>query len=208
MGISYSVDNAAATAGTINTNIGTPTNTGGTATISGILGDAAGVSIASRLRNKLLVNNSKTLSANNTTVSVPLWTITGSILIWKLYGVVTTVLGSNHTAAHWRLEDGTNTPAITLATGTTLSSANVGSIISKIGLASAALTLLQSDQTRVGEAATAGNPTYCPAVLVSKNGATTQINYRYTTTNTPTSGVIQFFLEYEPLSADGTVTAV
>ena len=77
---------------------------------------------------------SKTTNANNTTVSVPLFRITGSIYVKRLYGVVTTVLGPNHTAAHWRLEDGTNTPAVTLATGTTLSSANVGSIIQKKGV--------------------------------------------------------------------------
>lgn len=149
---------------------------------------------------------SKTINANNTTVSVPLFRITGSIYVKRLYGVVTTVLGSNHTAAHWRLEDGTNTPAVTLATGTTLSSANVGSLIQKKGLAAAALTLSQADQVRISEHATSGMDPDAPFSVVQKNGANSDLVYRYTTTNAPTSGVIQFFLDWEPLSADAAVT--
>lgn len=163
--------------------------------------------IAQERFNPLFRNTvSKTTNANNTTVSVPLFRITGSIHVRRLYGVVTTVLGSNHTAAHWRLEDGTNTPAVTLATGTTLSSANVGSIIQKKGLAAAALVLSQSDQVRISEHATSGMDPDTPFSVVQKNGANSDLVYRYTTTNTPTSGVIQFFLDWEPLSADAAVT--
>jgi len=131
---------------TINTKIGTPVNTGGTADLASILGNPSNVSLAARLRSKPLTSASITTNASNTTASVTCFTVTGSIYVHRLYGVVTTVLSSNHTAAHWRLEDGTNTPAVTLATGTTLSAATVGSVISKNGLAAAALTLSQSDQ--------------------------------------------------------------
>lgn len=202
MGNGYSVNTLDAT---INTKIGTPVNTGGTADLASILGNPSNVSIISRLRNKPLSNVSITTNASNTTASVTCWTITGSIYVHRLYGVVTTVLSSNHTAAHWRLEDGTNTPAVTLATGTTLSSATVGSVISKGGLAAAALTLTQADQARVFESATAGVVPFSPFVCLAKNGATTTLVYRYTTTNTPATGAIQMFMEWEPLSADGAV---
>jgi hypothetical protein len=150
---------------------------------------------------------SKTLSANNTTASVALWRVTGSVLVTKLYGVVTTVLGSNHTAAHWRLNDQTAQVDITLNTGTALSAAAAGSLIQKLGLAGAALTLNTSAAGRVIEAATVADTPFTPFTVVKKSGANTDIEYRYSTTDAPTSGVIQFFIEYIPLSADGALTA-
>lgn len=150
---------------------------------------------------------SKTLSANNTTASVPLWRVTGNVLVTRLYGVVTTALGSNHTAAYWRLNDQTAQVDITLNTGTTLSSATAGSIIMCTGLAATALTLKSSAAGAVQHATTAGNGVFSPVEVTKKSGANTDIEYTYTTTNTPTSGVIQFFIEYIPLSADGALTA-
>jgi len=87
-----------------------------------------------------------TLDASNETKTEPLFRITGSILVQKLYGVVKTVVGANHTAAYFRLNDQTAQSDITLNTGTTISSAAVGSILVKKGLAAAALTLLTSAQ--------------------------------------------------------------
>lgn len=150
---------------------------------------------------------SKTLTGSNTTVATPLWRVTGTVLVTRLWGVITTVLGSNHTAAYWRLNDQTAQVDITLATGTTLSSAAVGSTIQALGLAGAALTLNTSAAGRVIQAATVADFPFTPFELVKKSGANTDVEYVYTTTNTPTSGVIQFFIEYLPLSADGALTA-
>lgn len=156
----------------------------------------------------MVTTDSQTLTANNTTVHVPIFTITGSVLVYALYGVVTTALGSNNTAAYWRLNDGTNQSDITVSTGTTLSSATAGSIIVKKGLAAAALTLLNASQERVSEPTTLETSYFSPFVATAKNGATTQIEFTYTTTETPTSGAITFYLGWTPLSADGAVTAV
>ena len=41
----------------------------------------------------------------NGTIVVPLFTLTGSVMITRLWGVVMTTLGSNHTAASFRLND-------------------------------------------------------------------------------------------------------
>ena len=150
---------------------------------------------------------SKTLSANNTTASVPLWRVTGTLLVTKLYGVVTTVLGANYTAAHWRLNDQTATVDITINTGTTLSAAAAGTLIYKEGLAAAALVASTSAAGRVEEPGSAGTSSFTPFIAVKKSGANTDIEYRYSTTDAPTSGVIQFFIEYVPLSADGALTA-
>lgn len=149
---------------------------------------------------------SKTLSGSNTTVAVPLFRITGSIEVRGLWGVITTALGSNNTAAYWRLNDQTAQSDITLNTGTALSSAAAGSLIVKKGLAAAALTLLTSAQERVSEPTTLETTYFSPFVLVKKPAANTDVEFVYTTTNTPTSGVIQFFMRWIPLSADGNVT--
>src|ERR1700734_2691868 len=100
------------------------------------------------------ISNSKTLSANNTTANVPIFSVVGTVEVLALYGVVTTVLGNN-TAAYWRLNDGTNTPAITLSTGTTLSAEPVGSYIVKKPLATTALTYSSSAASTVVEPAAA-----------------------------------------------------
>lgn len=151
--------------------------------------------------------NSKTLTANNTTVSVPLWRVTGVVRINKLMGIVTTVLGSNHTAAYFRLNDQTAQPAITLAAGVTLSSAAAGTMVSKLGLAAAAAIASTSAAGRVVEPTTLETLDFSEFVVVAKSGANSDIEYTYTTTNAPTSGVIQFVVDYEPLSADGALAA-
>src|SRR3990172_572413 len=146
---------------------------------------------------------SLTLDASNETATEPLFRITGSIEVLKIYGVVTTVVGANHTAAYFRLNDQTAQSDITLSTGTTISSAAVGSILVKKGSAAAALTLLTAAQERVSEPTTLETDYFSPFVVVAKPTANTDIEYVYTTTTEPTTGVIKFFLVWIPLSSNG-----
>lgn len=149
---------------------------------------------------------SSTLSANNTTASNIIFNLTGSIQVLALYGVVTTVLGSNITAAHYRLNDQTAQPAISLATGTTLSSAAVGSVIMRKALAATALTFIDSSAARITESSAVNLGFFSPFVLTQKTAAVqTDIEFRYTTSNTPTTGVIQFFLKWLPISNDAQI---
>lgn len=149
--------------------------------------------------------DSQVLTGNNTTVNVPLFTITGSIEVRGLWGVVTTVLGANNTAAYWRLNDQSNQSNITLNTGTTLSAAAAGSTIVKKGLAAAALTLLSASQERVSEPTTLETTYFSPFVATALPGAATNIEFTYTTTDAPTSGAIDFYLRWLPLSKNATV---
>lgn len=155
-----------------------------------------------------LVSNSQTLSANNATASTAIFSLTGSVEVLRIWGVVTTVLGSNHTAAGYRLNDQAAQVDITLAAGTTLSSAAAGSVIAKAGLAAAAVVLINNSAGRVNEPTTLETTYFSPFTLVKKTAATTNIEYTYTTTNTPTTGVIQHFVEYRPLSVDGALAAI
>lgn len=160
------------------------------------------------------LNVSKTLSANNTTAAVPLFRITGAVDVLKLYGVVTTVLGANHTAAFWRLNDQTAQVDISLSTGgADLSAAPVGTVVSRDDVAAGAnvARVMSSATGTVADnfAATSGLANVgTPFRVNAKSGANTDIEYVYATTDAPTSGVIQFFLEYVPLSASGAVATV
>lgn len=156
----------------------------------------------------LTLSNSKTLTANNAAgTAVPIFHITGSVQVLAIWGNVTTVLGANNTAAYWRLNDQTAQSDITLSTGTALSAAPVGSIIVKKGLAAAALTLLSASQERVSEPTTLETLYFSTFVAVQKTaGVTTDIEFVYTTTDTPTSGVINFYVQYIPLGAGSKIT--
>ncbi len=156
----------------------------------------------------IITTDTQTLVGSNATVAVPIYTVSGSIEVRGLWGVVTTVLGANNTAAYWRFNDGTAQSNITVNTGTTLSAAGADSIIVKKGLAAAALTLLTSDQERVSEPTTLETPFFSPFVLTAKTTVTSNVEFVYSTTDTPTSGVIQFFIRWLPLSNGANVTAL
>jgi len=148
----------------------------------------------------LTISNSKTLTASNASgTAVPIFTVTGAVQILAIWGNITTTLGANNTAAYWRLNDGSNQSNITVNTGTTLSGAAAGSIIVKKDLASAALALLSNSQERVSEPTTLETSYFSPFVVVAKTAATTNIEFVYSTTDTPTSGVINFYCQYIPL---------
>jgi len=151
---------------------------------------------------------SLTLSGNNTTVAAPIFSITGSVEIRAIWGVITTTLGANHTAAHWRLNDQTAQVVITAAAGTALSAKKAGSVIVKKGLAGAALSLLDNAAGVISEPTTLETTYYSPFVAVKKTAAVTNIEYVYTTTDAPTSGAIKFYCRYLPLTDDASVTAI
>jgi hypothetical protein len=156
----------------------------------------------------VVATTSHTFADNAGTIVNPIFTIVGSIEVRGIWGVVTTALGSNHTAAYLRINDQTATPAITLATGVTLSSEAAGSTFVKNGLAAAALVLISNSAGRVNEPTTLETTFFSPFTIIKKTAALTQIEYVYTTNQSPTTGAIQFFLRWLPLSADADVIAL
>lgn len=156
----------------------------------------------------VITTDTQTLVANNTTASVPIFGVTGTIEVRGLWGVVTTDLGANNTAAYWRLNDQTSQVNITLNTGTTLSAVKAGSTIVKKGLAAAALILLDNAAGRVSEPTTLETTFFSPFVMMKKTAAATNIEFTYSTTDAPTTGAIQFFLRWLPLSNDAAVSSL
>ncbi len=156
-----------------------------------------------------VTTKSYTTNANNTTANGSLFSITGVVRINKLYGVVTTVLGSNQTGGYFNLYDQTTRVNLTLNTvGVTLSSFAAGSYVGKHALAATLATIQSNAAGAVLEPATAQGQVASEFYVVKKTAAVTEIDWTYTTSNAPTSGVIQFFCEWEPLSADGNVVAL
>lgn len=151
--------------------------------------------------------DSQVLVGNNTTVAVPIYTVTGQVEITALYGVITTALGNN-TTAFFRTNDGSTQNAITLATGTTLTSAIAGGLISKKAGVGTALTLTAATSAQVMESATAGATTFQDFIINSNPLATSNIEFVYSTTDTPTTGAITFYIRWVPLTAGANITAL
>lgn len=152
----------------------------------------------------------QTLSGSNTTVATPLFRVTGHVNVIALYGVVTTALGSNMTAAHWRTNDQTATLPISAAAGTTISSFAAGSLLTRKTVVATALTGDNASAAKVVDPVAATAPdVFMPFVVVQKTGAVqTDIEFVYTTTNTPTSGVIVHYVNWLPLTPDSTLAVV
>lgn len=152
----------------------------------------------------IITSNAKTLSANNTTAAVPIFTVVGQVEITALYGIITTALGNN-TVAFWRTNDGSTQNAVTLATGTTISSAIAGGVISKKAGVATALILTAATSAQVLESATAGATYFQDFVIDANPLATSNIEFVYTTTDTPTSGAITFYIRWVPLTPASSV---
>ncbi len=148
-----------------------------------------------------------TINANNTTASAVVFTVTGSVLIHGLWGVVTTATDlTNHTKGHFRTNDQTAQIDLTeAATGLVLSGLAVGTLFSKTALAAVALTLDDNAAAKISEPASAGQGLLSPFIVVKKTGAVTTIDYRYTTTDAPAVAVFTFGALWEPLSTDGNL---
>lgn len=156
----------------------------------------------------LITSVSTTFTGSNATVNTPLFHITGTVMIYQIWGVVTTVLGANHTAAAWRLNDQTSQVYITAVGGVDISALAAGTCIVKKGLVAAAAVKLDNAAGVVSEPTTLETDYFSPCVLVKKTAATTDIEYHYATTDTPTSGAMTHFVNWYPLSADGKVTPI
>jgi hypothetical protein len=154
-------------------------------------------------------SKTQTLTGNNTTVATPLFRITGSVHISQLYSVITTALGSNVTATHWRSNDQTATLPISAAAGTTLSSLPAGTMLTRHSLVSVALKADTAAAAKVIDPVAATAPAvHMPFIVVQKTGGVqTDIEFVYTCNN-QTSGVIQHFVEWQPLSEGATLAVI
>lgn len=146
----------------------------------------------------LITTDAQVLVGSGATVAVPIFTVTGAIEVTALYGVVTTTLGNN-TAAYWRTNDGSTQNDITLSTGTTLTGAIKGAVIAKKATKGTALTLVAGTSAQVDESGS-NLPFFQPFVIQANAAATSNIEFVYTTSDTPTTGAITFYIRWAPIA--------
>lgn len=158
----------------------------------------------------VLTTKSLTTNATGATSVNTLFSVTGSVLVNALYGVVTTTLGSNQTAAYWRLNDQSAQVDISLNTGTTISSMGVGSFLDRKSVATVALTADNSTAGKVTDPVAATAPgVFMPFIVTQKVGSVeTDIEFVYTTNQSPTTGAITFYLNWIPLTPSSNITAL
>ena len=152
------------------------------------------------------VTTIKTLSVNNTTGFIPVFQMIGSVKVVALFAIVTTALSGNQTDAHFRLNDQTATLPLTKTTTAVMSSMPIGSMIAKRDLAANAAVVKSAAVGAIQEPTTIAQSTFTEVDVTQKTGGVaTNIEYGYTTTDAPSSGAIQFYCWFIPLSADGNV---
>jgi len=136
-------------------------------------------------------------------LSYNLFQVTGAIRVNFIYGIVTTALPAAVTAARLELfPTGGAAIPLTLAAGTDISSAVVGSMVSKTDLATVALTFSDATLGYVEESSGLTITTF--AIGQKTGGIDTYI--RFARAGAGDSGVIHWYVEWDPLSIDGLLT--
>lgn len=154
------------------------------------------------------VSNTLTFTGSNTTVATDVFHVTGVVMVGALWGICTTGFGANHTNAHFRVNDQTaSDQIITKATTLDLSGISAGAAILKTGLIIAVATYKSADAASVYEPTTLQTDIFTPFVITQKTGSIqTDVEYVYTTTDTPTEGAMLFVARYYPLSDGAALT--
>lgn len=148
-----------------------------------------------------------TLSANNTSASVNVFQLTGTVEVKGLHGEITlaTTL-TNCTSVYFDLWDGTTSVPITKTTGAAFSGFGVGSFFIKDADAAIALSTIQNDQCRIKEAAT-GTRVFANFLITQKISTNTYVRFNYTTTDAPINAQVSVDIVWADID-NGTITAV
>jgi hypothetical protein len=155
-----------------------------------------------------VISKTITINANDTSASVNVFQVTGSIEIIRLYGVITTATTlTNCTGAYFNLYDGTASVALTKNDGV-LSGMAVGTAFIKNATATTTMAVADNAVGAVTEASSA--KFFYPAIVTQKTGANTYIRFTYTTTDAPADATFTIFAEYRlpPAGFTGGLVAV
>ncbi len=162
------------------------------------------------IQHGLVAKKTIVFTGDGATIATPIFKITGIVEVLKLWGVVITQFGASHTDAHFRINDQTAYDVvISKSTTLDLGSISPGASIIKNGLAAAVLQYKTSDAGSMLEPAVVQQQIFSPFVVVQKTGdIETDIEYVYTTADTPTSGSMEFFAGFLPISEGADLAAI
>lgn len=155
-------------------------------------------------------SNIQTINAAIATANLPIFRVVGRIILKQLYGIITTTLSANHTAASFRLNDQLATVQLSAIGGSTLSGFTDNSIIMRTGTDSRVLVAANAGTNPpVGSISLVDitSQTHL-SVITAKTGANTDIEYRYSTTDNPATGAMQFYIIWRPLTPTSTVSII
>lgn len=132
------------------------------------------------------------------------FTITGSVLVQRLWGIVSAVTTfTNCTSACFDLNDGAATIQLTAASGV-LSGMPVGTIFAKAGLAAAAFVVLDNTAGDVGESTVPLE--WSESIVTQKSGQPTYLRMGISTTDNPVAVVMRISCQWVPLTPGSKVT--
>jgi len=135
------------------------------------------------------------------------FTLTGSVILRKLYGIVTNAATlTNLTGSYFELYDGANQKFLTKNTAV-LSNAPVGTLIAKTGLLTDAYVVNSNLTCSVSEPAVSGQ--YFSECVISQisTGANTYVRFALSTTDNPIAAKIMVYAEYLPIGSGALVAA-
>lgn len=160
-----------------------------------------------RMVGELLINEKTYNTGGGAAVTTNLFKVTGNVEIKGIWGIFTDVTNvAGLTAAFLELYDGTISPDLTLAAGTVLTGAALGSCVEKDAVATSAITFRNSSAVSFTEVAAA--PRQLQSFMVtSKNGVNTYIRSSITEA-AGTNCKIKWYIAWVCRSIGSTVVAV
>jgi len=155
----------------------------------------------------LLASKVITLSANNTTASVNIFQLTGSVKIKKLFAFITTKTTlANLTVGSFDLYDSTAVVQLTKADGV-LSGCAIGTLVAKID-DNAVTWGINNNVTGCVMENAAYQDLFSMCTVTQKTAANTYVRFTYTTTDAPIAATMTVYCEYIPLEPNSTLVAV
>lgn len=145
------------------------------------------------------------LDANNETKSYNVARIYGIVKIKNVHIKVVAALSANITDFFLDIWDGTTSTPISKNTTLTISSAPVGSLLTRATSSSDILAFKSGATAFTSESSDYKNPQSQIIAGAKGDGTPTYLRMTYTTTDTPSSGTIRGFFRWEPINGDGFV---
>jgi len=150
------------------------------------------------------------LDSNAAPQSVNIFGISGSVLIKKLYAVMTNTTGlTTCTGAFFEIDDGGAQAALTLNDGD-ISGAGEGMLITKTDIATATMTINNTLIATVSEAAAVGQNLFQEFIVTQKASQPTYLRFTYATATDLSSLDIKMevVVEYVQLSPGASIMPV
>lgn len=180
----------------VETLVGTLVNTGGTATIGGILGDVANVSAATRLTN--ILNQATRTTAKKTQnpiATANLFTVSGgAVRVRTIVGHITTVIQAQANACQL-VHTPTGGAGVNLCATLDVTGADVRKFLTIDGVKANPM-ILSTDEGVVVAAQLAGDGIVLAPGTISLSGAASN------------SGEVDWYIYFEPLAPGATIVAV